>query len=243
MMKPGNITSKPKVYTLNALRGYSAIFVAFYHMIENGQYVDPDYWPEWYKYFYANCSLRILIFFIISGAVIQLSNKIPLSVNTIPTYVKKRITRLYPLYVVGLITAILVSTVPYSWRTIAGNFAFLQVLFCKVILANGPVWTLHYEVLFYILFIPVSMYNINPVKIFTASLGLGLINYLLYPSAFAYPLISAYCIGFSFWMLGLIIVKYFPVDAVQPVNYTKMVSFLFLITAVPYLNGIHILIY
>ena len=129
MNKPAIVKPKNKVYALNALRGYSAIFVVFYHMIENGQYLDPGYWPGWFKYFYDKGHLRVLIFFVISGAVIFLSTKTALTLKTVPEYLKKRAVRIYPLYAVSLIAALLVSKATYSYLTIAGNFVFMQVLF------------------------------------------------------------------------------------------------------------------
>lgn len=233
---------KPKFYTLNALRGYSAIFVVFYHMIENGQYLDPHYWPGWFKYFYDKEHMRVLIFFVISGTVIQLSNKVPLTLKTIPEYFKKRAIRIYPIYFISLVAALIVTKVTYSYLTIAGNFTFLQVLFTDVILANGPVWTLHFEVLFYFLFVPISVFNISPSKVFIFSVILGFVNFFVYP-AFGFVIITAYCFGFAFWIMGSFIVKHFPVDKDRLVNNRKLVSFLFLISALPYLNELSVLIY
>jgi peptidoglycan/LPS O-acetylase OafA/YrhL len=242
MMTPAAAEPAKKVYTLNALRGYSAVFVIFYHMVENGQYLDPGYWPGWFKYFYDRGHLRVLIFFVISGAVIYLSTKAALTWKTVPGYLKKRMLRIYPLYAISIIAALIVSKVSYSPMTIVGNFTFLQVLFFDVILTNGPIFTLHYEILFYLLFIGVSIYNINPVKIIIFSIILGFANYFIYP-AFGAPIITAYCFSFSFWILGLVIAKYFKVDKAVPVNNTKLVSFLFLITAIPYLNEINTFLY
>jgi peptidoglycan/LPS O-acetylase OafA/YrhL len=227
--------TKNKVYTLNALRGFSAILVIFYHMIENGKYLDPDYLPGWFKYFAVKSQIRILIFFVISGAVIQLSNKKGLTLHTIKSYLKKRGIRIYPIYIVSLTIALLVSPVAYSFFTIAGNYTFLQVAFVPVVLANGPIWTLHYEILFYFLFIPISMFNIDPVKVVVAALVIGFGNVLL-SKYFYFPLLTSYCFGFAFWGIGLIIVKHFSNKITEKADNTKLVSLLFLIVTVPYLN-------
>src|SRR6476659_8952684 len=124
--------SKKIVYTLNALRGFAALMVVFSHIVDNGQFLDPGYLPTSFAYFRFDGHLMVLVFFIISGTVIQLSNRHPLRSDTICSYLKKRFIRIYPIYAVSLIVALLVSKVVYSFYTIAGNFTFMQVLLCKV---------------------------------------------------------------------------------------------------------------
>ena len=137
-----------KVHTLNALRGFSAVMVVFYHMVAYGKYLDPGYLPSSFKYFYNKSQFRVLIFLIISGAVISLSNKIGLNSTNLLSYIKKRAIRIYPIYAASLLIAIFVSEKTDSFATIAGNFTFLDVICTNVISGNGPVWTLHYEIVF-----------------------------------------------------------------------------------------------
>jgi peptidoglycan/LPS O-acetylase OafA/YrhL len=226
-------TAIKKVYTLNALRGFSAVFVVFFHMVAYGKYLDPDYLPRSFQYFHNKSQLRVLIFFIISGAVISLSNKMGITAANLPTYVRKRVTRIYPIYVIGLLLAILVSEKADSLATIAGNAGFLHVLFSDVISGNGPVWTLHYEIVFYLLFIPLSMLEVDPLKLLVLALLLGFVNFFLSPYLHT-PIITSYCFGFAFWSLGLVAVKYFRVSS-QPVNYSRLVSYLFLLLCLPFL--------
>jgi peptidoglycan/LPS O-acetylase OafA/YrhL len=235
MPVPVSDKTKIKRYTLNALRGFSAVFVVFYHMVGYGKFLDPGYLPASFKFFHDEGHLRVLIFFVISGTVISLSNKQNLTARLIPVYLKKRALRIYPIYAASLIITLLVCKKIYSIGTIAGNFAFLQVLFTNVILENGPIWTLHYEVLFYFLFIPLSMFNIEPLKIALAAVIIGLANYFLEPYVHT-TIITSYCFGFAFWLLGLVIVRYFKTKDQHAVNYKILVSFLFLIIALPYLN-------
>lgn len=232
-----SISDKTKVkrYTLNALRGFSAVFVVFYHMVDYGKFLDPGYLPTSFQFFNDQGHLRVLIFFVISGTVISLSNKQNLTPRLIPTYLKKRALRIYPIYAASLVFTLLVCQKIYSIGTIVGNFTFLQILFTNVILENGPIWTLHYEVLFYFLFIPLSMFSIEPFKVFLASIIIGLVNYFLDPYLHT-TIITSYCFGFAFWALGLVIVKYFRTKDPHAINYKILVSFLFLLIAAPYLN-------
>lgn len=107
--------TKKVSYTLNALRGFSAIFVVFYHVIRYGKFLDPAYLPTSFKYFYDEGHFRILIFFVISGTVISLSNKKNLTLNTIHVYIKKRALRIYPIYALSLIITLIIAQKVYPF--------------------------------------------------------------------------------------------------------------------------------
>jgi peptidoglycan/LPS O-acetylase OafA/YrhL len=227
---------KNRNYTLDALRGFSAVLVVLYHIVNNGKYLDPNYLPKCFDYFYEEGHFRVLIFFIISGSVISLSNKKPLELNSIYPYLKKRIKRIYPIYFVSLLITLLVSTTIYSLWTIIGNFVFMQVLVADVLLENGPIWTLHYEIIFYLLFIPISLFEVNPVKLLIITISIGLLNYFFIYPILAVPILTTYCFGFIFWVCGLIIVKYFTTKNSSPLVYSTLFSFLLFLIAVPRLN-------
>ena len=173
--------NKKSGYSLDALRGFAAICVMLYHIVFYGKYLDPGYLPESFKYFYDESIFAVLIFFVISGTVISLNYKKNLTLGSTGTYLKKRFRRIYPIYFISLVFTLLISKAHYSFPTIAANFSFLQVLFTGVILENGPIWSLHYEILFYLLFIPISMYRINPLVVAASALLVGLVNYFLFP--------------------------------------------------------------
>lgn len=198
-MKPGIFRDNNK---LESLRGFAAVFVVMQHIVIDR--IDSKFDSPVLQAFKAPGNLCVLIFFMLSGYVIGISNRNNLTASTIFTYLKKRVVRIYPIYFVSLVAALLVAVHHYPAYVIASNFAMLQNLLSVVIDENGPVWSLHYEMLYYLLFIPVSYFNINPYLVFIGSILLGFANYWLYPQLDA-PILTAYAVGFGFWMLGFII--------------------------------------
>ncbi|MGA0558830.1 acyltransferase family protein [Larkinella sp. VNQ87] len=238
------IVNAPKQYTLDALRGFAATVILLYHVIEYGTFLDPNYSPGFFRYFGSSNEghLRVLLLFVISGTVITLSNQ-NFDQSKIITYLRKRFIRLYPIYVIGLIAALSFGFSHYSAFTIIGNFLFLDVLFTDVILENGPIWTLHYEILFYLLFIPIALVRVNPVVVFTTSITVGLVNFLVISKFLEIRIITSYCFGFAFWSLGMIIVRYFSSSRTLPDNYSSLLSYLFLILSIPGLNALKLWLY
>lgn len=186
---------------LEALRGLAALTVVLGHTIVIKQTLDPHYQPTGVFSFQAPGHLAVLIFFILSGYVIGLSTKKPLSKDTIGLYLKKRFVRIWPVYAISIMLAILISP-PLPWQEILGNFFFLQILLVKTIAANAPIWSLHYEILFYLLFIPVSVFKLRPVYVCIGSFLIGL-GFLLLSNWSGAPLLTSYLFGFSLWALGL----------------------------------------
>lgn len=198
-MKPGIIRDNNK---LESLRGFAAIFVVMQHIVIDR--IDLKFDSPVLHALRAPGNLCVLIFFMLSGYVIGISNKDRLTSSTILTYLKKRFIRIYPIYILSMLAALLVATRMYPISVIACNFAMLQNLFSIVIKENDPAWSLHYEALYYLLFIPISYYKINPYLITIGSVILSIVNYCLYPQ-FNAPILTAYSLGFAFWMVGYII--------------------------------------
>jgi peptidoglycan/LPS O-acetylase OafA/YrhL len=198
---------------LEGLRGLAALTVVLGHIIVIKQALDPHYQPTGIFSFQAPGHLSVIIFFILSGYVIGLTNKKPLTKNGIGLYLKKRFVRIYPIYIVSIALALVLSP-PLPAETIAGNFSFLQVLATPVIAANSPIWSLHYEILFYLLFIPVSLLRLPATYVCAGSFlaGLGLLFFSTYSGA---PLLTSYLFGFSLWSLGLVLVDVSRHDSVH----------------------------
>ncbi|MBD2721781.1 acyltransferase family protein [Hymenobacter armeniacus] len=192
-------------FKLEGLRGLAALTVVLGHTVVIRQTLDPHYQPSGVFAFQAPGHLSVLIFFILSGYVIGLTNQRPLQRNGIGPYLKKRLVRIYPIYLVSMLLALAISqAVPAS--VAAANLTFTQVLLAPVLSANAPSWSLHYEILFYLLFIPVSYFRMSPVLVCLGSFLAGLAVLLLanWPGA---PLLTSYLFGFSFWTLGLVLVN------------------------------------
>lgn len=214
---------------LESLRGIVALLVVCYH------YTDPTYKPTGLGSYSAPGHLGVLVFFILSGYVIGLAyNDKPISFATIGTYLHKRFLRLYPIYVVCLLLAFLVATQPYPLKTILGNLTMTQVWLTPVVEENGPLWSLNFEVLFYLLFIPISIWRLNSLVLLVLSTLLGLASAYLYPR-FGSPLLSSYAFGFSYWLIGLAMAKYLP-SRNSPYSFSVMLSAVFLLLSIQRFN-------
>lgn len=187
-------------YSLEALRGVAAFIVVWCHAVESPRFLDPHYSPQGVLAFLPPSHLSVLLFFVLSGYVIGLSTKQRLaSKETIGAYLKKRFLRIYPIYFVSMVLAVLVAQ-PYPITTLLGNFTLTQVLLTPVIGENGPSWSLHYEVFYYLLFIPISFFRVSPFPAALVCLCIGVTNMYVAPDV---PLLSSYAFGFTFWLVGL----------------------------------------
>ena len=226
--------SKSFDYNIESLRGFAALFVVIGHIINKGQYIDPYYFSNDYSKFTTPGHTSVLIFFVLSGYVIGLTTKGNLKANGILPYLKKRFLRLYPIYFLCILFTLLIAPTHYSLSTILANFTFLQVMFAPVILEIAPVWSLHYEVIFYLLFIPISFFNINPILVIVSCITLGIGNFFLFPDM---PLFTSLCFGLSFWSSGLVIARYFPFkESSTTINYNLLLSHIFLILSLESYN-------
>lgn len=144
-------------------------------------------------------------------------------------YLKKRLVRLYPIFLITLIFALLVSPKHFGTPTILGNFAMLQGLY--VIDVNQPGWSLHYEMLYYLLFISFSILRLNPFVIAAAALAVAFGNFALY-STLHTPIITSYCYGLIFWILGLGLSRVLVNAKVDKPSYQVLVSCLLFILCI-----------
>jgi peptidoglycan/LPS O-acetylase OafA/YrhL len=80
----------------------------------------------------------------------------------------------------------------------------------------------------------------NPVKVAVAAFTIGLINYFLFPYTHS-SLLTSYSFGFVFWSTGLIIVRYLSNKADKPIIHRRLISILFLVMCLPFINKIKML--
>jgi len=86
-----------------------------------------------------------------------------------------------------------------------------------------------------LLFIPVFYYKLHPIKIGCFAFVLGL-TFLL-TSAYTNIISPAsYCFGFCFWIAGVIIARYFIDKDSNPIDYVKLLGYLFLLMSVSYFD-------
>jgi peptidoglycan/LPS O-acetylase OafA/YrhL len=190
-------TSKFQV-NLEALRGFAAAVVLGSHVMAFSALLNGIEQRRGLMTYAVPGHLAVLIFFMLSGYVIGLSVK-NLTWQSTGNYLKKRFLRLYPIYVVALLLAIGISYDRYPALQIAANLTFLHRVVAESIPELGVNWSLNYEVLFYLLFIPVAIYKLKPAHVFGISLVLGLFFQFVVPVR----LVAMYGYGFCFWVAGL----------------------------------------
>lgn len=216
-------------FNLESLRGFAAILVVWHHIILHKYWLDPSYTPSGVFAFVAPGHLSVLVFFVLSGYVIGYAHSNPLEGKDIALYLKKRFVRIYPIYLVSMLFAFLVAKQPYSLATILGNLALTQNLLTSVVFENNPAWSLNYEVLFYLLFLPLSIFRWNVVAMTALMLLVAVVAYFQ-----GFGLVASYALGFAFWLCGLVLAKYFQ-HSIRP-SFGLMVSMLFLLLSLEPLN-------
>lgn len=221
---------------IEALRGLAALLVVVGHIIQYHDVLAPGFFSPKLASLALSGHLSVLIFFILSGFVIGLNHPERLNANGTRVYIKKRFVRIMPIFWMSIIVAVCVAANDYPFKTILSNAALFSVPRADVLFENNPLWSLHYEVVCYLLFIPVSYLRLNPVLVVVISSLVGLANFLLTPYIHM-PLLTAYAYGFAFWACGLIIARYFRKEVtVEPV---RLIGLIFLIMSLPAFNVLH----
>jgi peptidoglycan/LPS O-acetylase OafA/YrhL len=213
-------------FDIEALRGFAAIFVVWHHITVFGYLLDPTYTLDYPLFYGPSGHFCVLIFFVLSGYVIGLSTKKPLTWATSGEYLKKRLVRLYPIFLITLAFTLLVTPRVFSADAILGNLALLQGGVVANI--NPPGWSLNFEMLYYVFFIVVSMFQLKPLWVIAGALALGLANYALYGTLHT-PIISSYCYGLVFWIIGLLVSQLLAKAAPDKASYQVLLSCLLFI--------------
>jgi peptidoglycan/LPS O-acetylase OafA/YrhL len=87
-----------------------------------------------------------------------------------------------------------------SWQIILGNIFFLQNLTVPVTSSNGALWSLNYEVVYYLIFL--LIWKFRP-KLLSMSIGIATIIILIWIFNPLPNILSGYLAGWIFWLIGL----------------------------------------
>lgn len=139
--KPGHFTD------LDGMRGVLAVVVMLFHLGLNrlisdatAGYVTGGLW-----------TLCVDFFFILSGFVLSFS--LVRARPSFPTYLRKRLWRLAPVYLLSLAVMLLLGASRPFWPVVAANLVMLQPYFGMESL-NHPSWSIAYELLLPALALP-----------------------------------------------------------------------------------------
>lgn len=210
-------------YELEGLRGLGALLVFVSHVAGNTPNLLTGFvLPE--MLLKVGHSV-VLCFFVLSGYVIGLTNKHAFSGGHLATYLKRRTIRILPIYycvVLGSMAILLLSRSQLGLGTLICHVTFLQGITCPSMPSNTPLWSLSYEVLYYLFFIAVWAFR---PKIFALCAVLLFAITLLPIIGFSHSSFLGILVGFLFWLGGLIIAFKFKVTGKQK---RPLVSFLLL---------------
>lgn len=195
-------TDKTHFLTLDGYRGVAALIVVIYHM-------DPFY-PKWLLSIEMPSYLAVDLFFLLSGVVVARSYGAKLAATmTAWQFVKIRLVRLYPLYLlgtlIGLVTAILTPGSVDIPRALLLAFFYLPWIGAESFFPlNGPAWSLSMELIsnfWYVFYCKVTSSSLLRNAIMAgAIMAIVLALRIGMPLSFGWQ--SAYWRGVDFGLIG-----------------------------------------
>lgn len=193
---------------LDSLRGWAALSVLVFHLFGAG--VLPGF-PGQGQFFYLQADrAAVLVFFVLSGYVIGLTNQRPWGAAAVRNYAWRRLLRLYPIYVLAILLGW--GAAPSTdLRTIAGHLLFLQdsnltnPIAVPNLPGNNPLWSLHYEACFYLCFI---LWWRWPSTILPSLAGSLLAAFVGTAWAPVPAVIITHAVGAVFWLSGLLLARF-----------------------------------
>jgi peptidoglycan/LPS O-acetylase OafA/YrhL len=211
---------------IEGLRGIAALSVVYAHVFEFG--IDPAFRPDGVLAHVKFSHLSVLLFFVLSGYVIGLTNKPgPFSLKMAGNYLKKRFVRLYPIYAVAILLT-LVAIPETDGLKIFSNLSFLQFALTKSLKGNVVLWTLNFEVLYYLLFLGILWLRPNPKVLLALAFAVSNLG-LVFPQVPG--LLVFYASGWVFWLAGLYMAWYLPRLQQPALSANVALSFLLLLVA------------
>ena len=185
-----NPMKRGKLEKLESLRGFAALYVVVHHFnLSELQAHDHSY----FGYFLAQGQLAVILFFVLSGFVIQYASHASLSNGDFRfrPYFVRRFRRIYPTFLCALGVSYAAHCVAQrdllqvDTTQLIGNLVNLQDhprirgVYILPFFGNGPLWSLSYEWWFYLLYYPVATRINNSSQKYVA-FAISLVGFFLY---------------------------------------------------------------
>lgn len=188
---------------IDGLRGAAAAFVLFHHFM-----FFEAAWPPFLRGLFSGRA-AVLLFFTLSGYVIGRANQRAWDQGSRKFYWSRRLERLAPIYVLVVVFSFLAAALLDRPGTLSGflyhlgllqNFEAYGPVTLKPLWINQPLWTLHFEVVYYLLFLAIWRYRPPLWPTFLLCLAPAAAAPLL-PAGL--KVLASYGVGFAFWLAGL----------------------------------------
>jgi len=177
-MNAENLLPKRYIMIAEAGRGFAALYVFVFHIIQYANLkaiMSVGTLPYYLVMFFGNYGHEaVLFFFLLSGFSIHYTSiDRPLGTfSGVLRYYYLRIRRIYPIYILAIILTLVLLYLGYSLfpseyaseihaidgKVVMYNLAFLadryyiEGIFAQALPTNGPLWSLSYEVLYYLIY-------------------------------------------------------------------------------------------
>jgi peptidoglycan/LPS O-acetylase OafA/YrhL len=240
--KPGPPAGRQRDEAIEGLRVAAALAVLYAHLTSPFPVLDPNYVPSAVFWRFEAAVPAVMIFFLISGYVIGLAHRDPPSAADVGKYLRRRALRLLPAYFAAVLLGWFAVRGP-SFRDLVGNFFFLQnaapgnPFHIQLLNGNPNLWSLHYEVVYYLGFL--LLWRLRPplVPILLLLFFAGALGALVH----GFSLWAAWLgCGGVLWVLGLGVAWHAP--AVPAATRAPWPSALLLGLATWQLHALHILL-
>lgn len=165
-----SITSDSTWAILGALRFFLALIVLFCHLYSS------NFREEFLGLYKLSGYVAVMCFLVVSGFSISASYD-----QNPKGFYRRRFIRVYPIYVLSILSCLFVHKWivgdNYTFANVLQNLFFLNGITTNSIIANGPIWSLAIEVLFYLATPLLKRLSTSSIALIAAS-SLGL--YLTY---------------------------------------------------------------
>src|ERR1035438_2558730 len=213
--RPPSPVRPGRALALEGLRGLSARAVFYGHAIAPIPCLDPSYSPPAPLWWFDMASVAVLIFFVLSGYVIGLTVKTSFSAPAVRGYLGRRLLRLAPVNTAAVLISWALAP-KTAVATVLGNLGFLEnynpYLFgwrVPVMLNNASLWTLNFEMLYYLMFLAIWRFAPRAGWLL-CSLAVATVAAVGLPG---FPqFISCYACGALYWVTGLSVAWLAPKD-------------------------------
>ncbi len=220
---------------LEGLRGLAALLVATEHLSVMGILYPSERISPLIRYLGAG-QAAVLVFFVLSGYVISLTNQVAFSAERARAYLGRRALRLLPIYWLALALTLCVGLGdPVKSYVATALMLQNQNSYGPWLLypprANGPMWSLHYEMIYYLFFLVIWRREQWFRPSILGAIALSIAGWIL-PN---FPrFIAGYGSGWMFWGAGWWIARQTKMNDTAP--HTPLLAYVFLLIGTHHLS-------